>query len=102
MTLIEVIKQAALDAVRESMPVKIISGTVESESPLKIRIDQKRVLDKDFLILTREVKDYTVDMTVEGGTRRTYTVHNALKKGETCLLLMKQGGDDYIVLCRES
>lgn len=102
MTLLQVIKQAALDAVRESMPVEIVVGTVESASPLKIRLDQRTLLDEDFLILTREVKDYTVDMTVEGGTRRTYTVHNALKKGEKCFLLMKQGGNDYIVLCRES
>ena len=101
MTLLQAIKQAALDAVRESMPVEIVVGTVESASPLKIRLDQKTLLDKDFLILTREVKDYTVDMTVDG-TRRTYTVHNALKKGEKCMLLMKQGGNDYVVLCRES
>ena len=102
MKLLEVIKQAALDAVRESMPVEVVVGTVESASPLQIRLDQKTLLDEDFLILTREVKDYKVDMTVEGGTRRTYTVHNTLKKGEKCFLLMKQGGDDYIVLCRES
>ena len=97
--LLSVIKQAAIEAVRESKPVEFLTGTVESDSPLKIRIDQKTLLDEDFLILTRETKDYELEVTSDG-VKKKYKVHNALKKGEKCLILSKQGGQDYLVLCR--
>lgn len=97
--LLSVIKQAALEAVREAGPVEILNGIVEAVSPLKIRIDQKTLLDEDFLILNRETGDYEIEATCDG-IKRKYTVHNALKPGEKCILLSIQGSSDYLVLCR--
>lgn len=93
------IKQAAKEAIEAGDPVAFKTGTVERASPLEIRIDQKTLLDKDFLMLTPEVREYETDMTVEG-IRRRYQIHNALKKGDRCLLLREQGGQNYLVLCR--
>lgn len=96
---LEAIKRAAKEVVEASDPVALKTGTVERDSPLEIRLDQKTLLDKDFLILTPEVRDYKVDVTVDG-TRRRCQVHKALKKGDKCLLVREQGGQNYLVLCR--
>lgn len=121
--LVRLIKKAATDAVKEGQPCSVLFGTVKSETPLIISVDgdEKRNLTKEFLYLTRNVKDYKIDMTVDhvteargGGSgeaafsshthayrgKKTYLVHNKLRAGERVLLLMMQGGNKYIVLDR--
>ena len=39
--MVELIKKAALDAVKESKPTSIVFGTVISIEPLKINVEQK-------------------------------------------------------------
>ena len=118
---VELIKRAALAAVVASNPVNVLFGTVTSSSPIEINIDQKFPLDEQELILTRNVTDYTVSMTVdhqtetaEGGSGETafashyhgykgekeYIVHNGLKAGEKVILIRMQGGQKYLVLDR--
>lgn len=108
--MIQIIKQAAMEAVDASNPTRVFFGTVLSTSPLSVKIDQKFTLTQDFLILTKNVMDYTVEMTVEHSTeeaaghlheykgRKEFTVHNGLKVGEKVILLQIQGGQKYIVL----
>ena len=72
------IKQAALEAVRETEPVKILYGTVESASPLLMRLDQKTLLDEDFLVI------------MDG--------FPALQNGDKVVLLRQEGGSEYLVL----
>ena len=119
--MLRVLKQLALEAVDASRPVKVLFGKVTSESPLQITIDQKRILTSSFLILCREVTDYDVEMTVDhmtekmqgGGKdpsftshahpykgRKVFTVHKALKTGETVVLIQLQGGQKYRVVDR--
>ena len=62
---VEIIKQAALDAVNASKPMSVLFGKVVSEDPLKIEVEQKMTLERPQLILTRNVTDYKVEMTVE-------------------------------------
>ena len=62
--IVELIKQAATEAVGASMPTAIFYGTVTSTEPLEINVEQKINLTKDFLILTNAVKDHDVEMTV--------------------------------------
>lgn len=118
--IVRLIKKAAMEAVKEGGPCSVLYGTVKSASPLVISVDgdEKRNLTKEFLYLTRNVKDYEVEMTVDhetedkgGGSgeaaflahrhaykgRKRFLIHNALKTGERVLLLMVQGGDRYIV-----
>lgn len=46
----------------------VLFGTVTSISPLKISVEQKLELSEEFLILTKNVKDYTVDVSMEWTT----------------------------------
>lgn len=64
----ELIKQLAMDAVKESKPCDLIIGIVESVSPLVIVVD-KLTLDEDFIILTNAVQDHYVDVSVSHTTK---------------------------------
>lgn len=119
--LIETIKDIARKEVDSNNPVQVLFGTVTSESPLKITVDQWGELTQEFLVLCREVTDYDVEMTVDhmtekmqgGGKdpsftahqhpykgRKVFTVHKGLKSGERVALLRVQGGQKYLVLDR--
>jgi hypothetical protein len=65
---IQTIKKAALGAVDASYPVQSCFGEVISASPLKIKVEQKITLEPIQLILTRNVTDYYVDMSVSHQT----------------------------------
>lgn len=118
---VEVVKRAAVEAVEAAKPVQFLFGQVISDSPLKIQIDQKTILTEKMLILTRNVTDYEVDMSVShitenrsGGSgdaayashnhdykgRKKFKVHNALVKGDWVVLGRVQKGKRYVVLDR--
>ena len=119
--LVRAVKQAAVEAVKADGPMAVSFGTVTSASPLKIQVDQKKTLTEAQLILTNNVRDFNVDMTVDhqtesqsGGAgdaafaphkhryqgRKKWKVHNALQMGEKVILLRCDGGQQYIVLGR--
>ena len=95
--MIQIIKRAALEAVQESNPTNVLFGTVLSTNPMQIKIDQKIVLTKEFLIMSRNVSDYETKMTVNGQDS-LITIHNALSTGDEVILLKMQGGQKYVVL----
>lgn len=104
---VEVVKRAAVEAVEAGKPVNILFGTVLSASPLKIQVDQKSIYTSKMLILTRNVTDFEVDMTVNhstedkgGGSGAAAKVHNALKAGEKVLLIRVQQGKKFVVIDR--
>lgn len=111
----KLIKRAAVEAMNESKPTSIVFGTVVSIEPLKINVEQKLTLTTAQLILTNNVRDYELEMTVDHVTestsgadfashnhaytgRKTFRVHNALVNGDEVILLQVQGGQKYIVL----
>lgn len=112
--LINLIKQAAVEAVRADDPTEVLFGVVTGVNPLEVNIDQKMTLQAPMLILTNNVRDYTVEVDVIWSTRssgdpahshpvsgrKIMTVHNGLKLGEKVLLIKMQGGQKYIVLDR--
>lgn len=119
--LVKAVKQAAVEAVQASGPMGMCFGTVISASPLKIQVDQKKTLTEAQLMLTNNVRDFTVEMTVDhqtentsGGSgdasfashnhaykgRKSYRVHLALKTGEKVILLRCDGGQKFLVLDR--
>lgn len=69
--LLNSIKKAAMEAMEASKPVAILFGKVTSASPLKINVEQKMTLSDAQLILTRNVTDYTINMTVDHTTETT-------------------------------
>lgn len=95
------IKKAALDAVNEMDLSGIRFGTVTSVNPLKITVDQKLVLTEKLLVLTRNVKDFEFEMSVNDAEKQVYKVFNALKMNDQVALLKAQGGQQYIVLDKE-
>lgn len=96
-SLVELIQKIAKRAVEEAQPTSIEYGTVVSANPLKISLEQKLTLDSTHLILTNNVKDFEVEMTVDG-VRKKYTVHNQLKNGDKVILFRQQGGQKFVVL----
>lgn len=66
--MIEIIKKAALDAFNEKAPTSILFGTVMNVNPLEIQIEQKMILGKEFLILTKNVIDYTINVSLDWNT----------------------------------
>ncbi len=66
--LLNIIKKAAKDAIDEATPANIMFGTVTSTSPLNINVEQKLNLTSEFLVLTKNVVDYTVDVTMNWST----------------------------------
>lgn len=118
---VEVVKRAAVEAVEAQKPVHLLFGQVISVSPLKIQVDQKSIYTEKMLVLTRNVTDFEVDMTVShitlnraGGSgepafashnhdykgKKKFKVHNALIKGDWVLLSRIQGGKRFVVLDR--
>lgn len=71
--LTESMKKAAMMAMESAKPMNIAFGTVVSVNPLMISVEQKMTLGRDQLILTRNVTDYDVDVTVD------WTTDSALK-----------------------
>lgn len=118
---VEVVKRAAVEAVEAQKPVYLLFGQVISTSPLKIQVDQKSIYTEKMLVLTRNVTDFEVDMTVShitlnraGGSgdpafashnhdykgKKKFKVHNALIKGDWVLLGRIQGGKRFVVIDR--
>lgn len=94
--IIELIKKAAMDAVKASGPVAVLTGDVISASPLKIKIEQRLTLEKEHLILSSLVRDIEIETDTT-----PIKLKLGLKQGEKVILLQMQGGQRFLVLDRE-
>lgn len=92
------IKKAAVDAVRTAKPVEITYGTVVEVQPIAIQLAQNLIIDEAFLVLTNMVMDEEVLMTHENGTSEKVIYHRSLSIGDNVLLFQVQGGQQYIVV----
>jgi hypothetical protein len=102
-------------------PTDYIIGVVETVNPLSIRIEQRDVVTKEFLVLADAVRDYDVDIEVNhvtenrgGGSgdpayeshnhgyagRKRIRVYNGLHPGESVIMLRQAGGQEYCVVSR--
>lgn len=70
--MIEIIKKVAEQVFESMKPTTIIYGTVETVSPLSVRIDQKKLLEAEDLILSHFLRDHYVDVTVSHKTESIY------------------------------
>lgn len=73
--LVNAMKQAGLGATNASNPVNVCFGKVTSASPLKILVEQRITLGAAQLVLTRNVTDYDVDVTVDIDTDDVSDTH---------------------------
>lgn len=82
-----------------------VIGTVISTNPITIKIRADLILkaSSGVLLFSRNVTDYEVPVQwndADGVVNKTMLVKNALKTGETVLLIKKLGGQKYIVFDR--
>lgn len=80
--LLKLIKKTSMEAFNASKPADMVFGKVVSESPLKIKVDQKLELKSAQLVLTKTVVD------------------DALTSGEEVIMMRMSGGQKYIVIDR--
>lgn len=118
---VDLVKRAAVEAMEASKPVHVVFGQVISVSPLKIQVDQKAIYTKKMLVLSRNVTDFEVDISVNhltenraGGSgdpafashnhnyqgRKKIVIHNALVKDDWVVMARIQGGKRFVVLDR--
>ena len=96
---LKLVKKTAVEAVNASKPANMVFGKVISISPMKIKIDQKLILTSAQVVLSRNVTDYRLSVTLNGDDE-TMMVHNALKVDEEVILMQLSGGQKYIVIDR--
>lgn len=69
--IVELIQEIVKNTNNASALTNVMFGTVTNTAPLKILVEQKLELSEEFLILTKNVKDYNVDVTVNWFTENT-------------------------------
>lgn len=95
------IRKIVLDAVNAQKPTTVVFGIVESISPLKVRLDQKLVLEEEHLKLTSAVMDYATEIKINNGTRQACTIFNALKVNDKVTMIRQHGGQQYLIIDKE-
>lgn len=97
---VKVMKRAAIEAIEASKPVQLCFGKVISSNPLQISTEQKLILTKKQLVLSRNVTEFKEKFTIEGQSKREITFHNQLQVNDKVILLREQGGQRYVVIDR--
>ena len=128
--MVQLVKKAAVEAVEAAKPVQFLFGQVISASPLKIQVDQKSIYTEKMLVLTRNVTEHEIDISISaqsvvishghpvtdtytgGGTaqeinhnhpikgRKKIKIHNGLVVGDWVVMARIQKGKKYVVLGR--
>ena len=98
----ESIKKISKGVYESLKPVSVIFGTVVNDEPLEINIEQKLTLNKNQLILSRNVTDFKtkLGLTDDEDSAEDYYIFNSLKKGEHVILLRLEGGQKFLVIDR--
>ncbi len=98
---LDLVKKAAVQAIKSEKPCDYVIGTVTSTKPLKIKLSDGDGLElgAEFFHLARNVTDYTITLSFAGNEQKM-KVHNALKKGNKVIMIRKWGGQDFIVIDR--
>lgn len=96
---IKTIEGIIKEQLKHSKPCSFFVGEVEQVKPLRIRKNQKMVIEEPFLILTEQVKDVKREVQINGQTE-TITIKNSLKQGDIVLILQNQGGQEFAVIAK--
>ncbi len=97
--LLGLIKQIAKDDYVASKPTEIRYGYVTEVEPINIILNSQMHLDKSMLVLTDNVRDYEVNVDIDG-IPRTMKVYNGLKYGDRVILVRYDSGQKYLVVSR--
>jgi hypothetical protein len=115
------LKKVARNTVLSMPSTDALFGEVTQVDPLIIKVDNKFYIDEEFLVLTSNVSDYTVNINVNlstenssGGSgegsfdahahqitgEKEVTIKNALTVSDKVILLRMKTGQEFIVLDR--
>ena len=89
---LKTIKAAAAEGVEAKKPVNVFFGEVQQINPLKINVEQKLLLGEAQLVLTRNVTDFDIMVTMNWETE------DALEKGHSHKVEGLDSGGDSISL----
>ncbi len=92
------IQNAAFDVVDYTKPSDIVKGVVTSTAPLIIWVNQKLSLSASQLIMTRNVIDFDVLVSINGAEERVCTIRNGLVVNDIVIMVSAQGGQKFVVL----
>ena len=96
--LVGVIQQIVQNTIEAMKMADKATGTVESVSPLRVKIDSSiQSVPSAALLLTDTVRERVVP--VQGG-EGTVTIREGLKEVDRVLMLKVQNGQQYIILSR--
>lgn len=79
--ILNIIKETSQNVIDDDKPTKVLIGKVINEVPLQIFVDQKYVLEENFLLFSK-------------------TISNSLKLDDKVILLSMLSGQRYIVIDR--
>ena len=75
MSLIEIIKECVETNINKNQLCNVAFGTVTSDKPLEIQLEDKYIPTKDYLGLCRNITDYDVYITVAYKTENHTHTH---------------------------
>lgn len=120
-------KTIANNLIKSLQFTEVTFGRVTAVNPLEITVNQKKVITENFIELTNNVRDHSIDITVSMTTeinthkhgngndgqdtdnvdhnhdikgRKKIILHYGLKVGERVLLIKAQDGKKYVVIDR--
>lgn len=94
------LKILAQDTINAEKPVEVTFGSVKETEPLKIETEQRLVLTEEFIVVSENLKEKTVQAFFDDRSVKM-KIDNSLKEGDTVIMLRQRGGQKYIVIDRE-
>ncbi len=97
--LVRIIKRMVKETVENEKPTRVMYGKVISTNPLKVNIEQRMVLDKNFLVLSDRLTRKSTRIRIPSTNDQVDVVFdNSLKVNDKVILLREQGGQKFIIL----
>ncbi len=87
--LVKLIKRASTDAVETTQPTAVLFGVVTATEPLEITVEQRFVLGMAQLILSRNVTEHTLKVSMAWEVERS----GDAKHSHTATVAVESGGD---------
>ena len=98
------LKTIAKNQNEREMGLHVLYGTVISVNPLKIKVDNRFIIDENFIILTTNVIEKTLNLSHNHGGTNALTspvvVIPGLSLNEGVMLLRIENGQKFVVLDR--
>lgn len=92
------IVKMCMNAYRAGQPCDVCFGTVVSESPPAVNIEElKMTLRGNALLIPEHLNDKMLEVTV-GSEKGTVRIPGIMKTGTRVILVKKTGGQSYVVI----